>query len=76
MNCLKADNKSIDGQCVRVITNCNLVLLSLSFLSINQMIDKVNCICKLQFILLPALFIDIKGRLHLNEIVLKTELSC
>ena len=40
MNCLKAENKSIDEQCVRVITNCNLVLLSLSFLSINQMMDK------------------------------------
>ena len=40
MNCLKAENKFTDGQCVRVITNCNLVLLSLSFLSINQMMGK------------------------------------
>ena len=40
MNCLKDENKSIDGQCVRVITNCNLLLLSLSFLSINQMMGK------------------------------------
>ena len=37
MNYLKAENKSIDRQCVKVITNCNLVLHSLSFLSINQM---------------------------------------
>ena len=36
--------------------------LSLSFLIINQM--------------LPLSFIYIKGRLHLNEIVLKIELSC
>ena len=40
MNCLKAENKSIDGLCVRIITNCNLVPPSLSFLSINQMMDK------------------------------------
>ena len=40
MNCLKDENKLIDGQCVRVIPNCNLVLHSLSFLSINQMMGK------------------------------------
>ena len=40
MNCLKAENKLIDGQCVRVIKDCNLVLLSFSFLSINQMMGK------------------------------------
>ena len=77
MNCLKDENKSIDGQCVTVIANCNLLLHSLSFLSINQMMGKESdCICKLQLFLLPLLFIYIKGRLHLNEIVLKIELSC
>ena len=46
MNCLKAENTSIDGQCVKVIVNSNLVFLSLSFLSINQMMGREwDCIC-------------------------------
>ena len=32
MNCFKAESKSVDGQCVRVITNCKLKLISASLI--------------------------------------------